>query len=249
MKILVAEDDTISLKILESVLTKKGYDVVSAVTGREAIVLLKQQIDVDIIISDIMMPDVDGMGLLKYIKANKKYQKTPVIFTSSLNDKQTIVKAMQLGIFGYIVKPINADALLAKVNEAEESLPGAVLVVDDEMLIRKLLEKVVVRDGYKVVTAANGNEALEVLEKEKISVIITDVKMPEMTGPELLIEVKERYPAKPVLLMTGLGLEFTKEEAIASGADDYITKPFKNVEILQKVRNHYRRSKKVTAKV
>ena len=58
-----------------------------------------------------------------------------------------------------------------------------------------------------------------------------------MSGIKLLIKVKENYPNIPVILMTGQRLDFTKEEAIDSGADDYITKPFKNVEIIDKIRS------------
>lgn len=244
MKILLAEDDVVSAKIVESILKKNKFKVKVVNSGREAIDILKLGEYFDIIISDVIMPEIDGIGLLKYIRNSLRYKNIPVILTTVLNDKKTILSAMELGLSGYLVKPVIAESLIARINEAIEKTPGAVLVVDDEELVRTLLKNVLERDGFRVEIAPDGTDALKLLKEKKISLIISDIIMPKMSGTELLIKVKENYPNIPVILMTGQRLDFTKEEAINSGADDYITKPFKNIEIIDKIRSCLHRTKR-----
>ena len=244
MRILLAEDDPVSAKVVESILIKNNFEVKIVCSGREAIDILKLGESFDAIISDIKMPDVDGIGLLKYIRGSLRYKRIPVILTTGLNDHRTINIAMQHGLSGYIVKPIEASILMNKLQIAFENSIGAILVVDDELLLCTLLKNVLEREGYRVLTAPDGIDALKVLEEKKISIIISDIKMPQMSGTELLVEVKENFPDIPIILMTGYDLDFTKEDAISSGADDYITKPFKNVEIIHIIRTCLTRNKR-----
>jgi DNA-binding response OmpR family regulator len=237
MKVLIVEDDPVSLKLVESILTKKGYETVTLTSGKEAIDLLDNDNTIDLIISDIMMPGIDGFQLLKYMNSHKKLQKIPVILCTARNDKEAVLKGLDLGARDYIAKPIRAELLLEKVEKLVQKIPGVVLIVDDEELLRNLLEKIITRQGHKVMTARDGREALDIIKKHKVSLVISDIKMPEIDGLELLVKIKEGYPRLPVLLMTGHTSEFTRTEALAVGADGYIEKPFHNYEILSKVQS------------
>ncbi len=100
-----------------------------------------------------------------------------------------------------------------------------VLVVDDEKNIRAGLGKAIELDGHNVLLAQDGQEALELLEEEEIDLIIADLKMPRVSGEELLRRVVESYPTLPVIILTGHGTIETAVQAMRDGAYDFLTKP------------------------
>ena len=107
-----------------------------------------------------------------------------------------------------------------------------ILVVDDEENMLSMLKTFFVERGFECFTAVNGLQALEVLEKNPVDIVITDMKMPEMDGMELLSIIKEKYENISAVIMTGFSEEYTTTEALNLGADGYITKPFRNKELL-----------------
>lgn len=115
----------------------------------------------------------------------------------------------------------------------------SILVVDDELMMRSLLEKILSREGYNILTASDGHEALEILARKKVDLIISDMKMPRMDGFELLKVVKQEYPDTGVIIMTTYGDTYTVKDALLLGADEYITKPFKSYEISLVVERTY----------
>ncbi len=115
----------------------------------------------------------------------------------------------------------------------------SVLIVDDEEMIRNLLEKILSQEGYRIRTAEDGMAALEVLKKEKIDIVISDMKMPRMNGFELLKTVKMEHPEISVVIMTAYGDMYTLKDALLLGADEYITKPYKSYEISLVVERAY----------
>jgi DNA-binding response OmpR family regulator len=114
-----------------------------------------------------------------------------------------------------------------------------ILVVDDEPMMRDLLEKILLRDGYQVLTAADGAEALKVLATEPVSIILSDLKMPNMDGFDLLRAVKKEYAQLGMVIMTSFGDTYTVKDALLLGADEYITKPFKSFEISMVIERAY----------
>ncbi len=107
-----------------------------------------------------------------------------------------------------------------------------ILVVDDEEQMRDLLAKVLDRKGYQVAVCSDGLEALAYLEKEPADLVITDVRMPGLSGMEALRAVKELNPDIVVLIMTAFGSIDQAVQAVKEGAYDYINKPFKIEEML-----------------
>jgi len=101
-----------------------------------------------------------------------------------------------------------------------------ILIVDDELNMRLVLSAMLKKEGFEVSSASNGREALQILKSNKIAVVITDLKMPDMDGMELLTHISERYPEIPVVMITAHGTVATAVEALKKGALDYITKPF-----------------------
>ena len=101
-----------------------------------------------------------------------------------------------------------------------------ILVVDDEQHVRQLIGKVLEKEGYEVLTACNGEKGLEIFQKNNIDLIISDIKMPKMNGIEFLHKVKEQEPGVGFILITAFATMETAIDAIKSGAQDYVTKPF-----------------------
>jgi len=106
-----------------------------------------------------------------------------------------------------------------------------ILVVDDEPLVRRSLSEFLTLEGYCVSTASNGREALELLKNYTADIVITDIKMPELTGIQLLQQIRLNYPDIAVIFITGYGSIENAVEAMKEGAFDYITKPIIDNEI------------------
>jgi len=117
-----------------------------------------------------------------------------------------------------------------------------VLVVDDEAILRNLLDKILKREGYSVFLAQSAMEALQTLSDNKIDIVLSDVKMPEMDGFALLRKIKEEYPGVGTIMMTGYEDAFSVKDALLLGADDYITKPFKSIEVSMIIERAYWRN-------
>lgn len=118
-----------------------------------------------------------------------------------------------------------------------------ILVVEDEKEIAKAIEIYLINQGYKVFIANNGLEGLEVLKKETIHLAIVDVMMPKMDGIEFTINIRNNYDF-PVIILSAKSEEVDKITGLNIGADDYITKPFRALELLARVNSQLRRYKK-----
>ena len=110
--------------------------------------------------------------------------------------------------------------------------PARILVVDDEEMIRVLLTYMLAEEGYKVTTASDGQKAVELLERERFDLIITDMVMPGLNGISVLRAAKSIDPRRPVIVITGYPSVETVRRLVRLGADDYITKPF-NVDMVK----------------
>lgn len=109
-----------------------------------------------------------------------------------------------------------------KINPKDFNL----LVIDDEEDLRSILSFVLANAGYNVFEATNGQEGLEVAEKNKIHAIISDIRMPKLDGVELLKKIREKNPKVPVIfLVTGFA-DISADEAIKLGADGFLSKPY-----------------------
>jgi two-component system response regulator PilR (NtrC family) len=115
--------------------------------------------------------------------------------------------------------------------------PGRILVVDDERSMRELLHIVLRREGYTVFLAENGTAAIEVLGREPIDLLISDIRMPDMTGVDVLREAKRLDADIVGIMVTAFASTETAVEALRLGAYDYLSKPFDVEELKAKVRN------------
>ncbi len=116
-----------------------------------------------------------------------------------------------------------------------------ILVVDDERQITRVLKTTLSRQGYAIRTAADGDEALQVMKEWPPDLLITDLRMPNMDGLALCRHVRAKS-AIPIIVLSVKGEERIKVEALDAGADDYVTKPFNLNELLARVRACLRRA-------
>jgi len=107
----------------------------------------------------------------------------------------------------------------------EHTVTLRVLIVDDEVSVRKVMAAVLAQVGLPCETAASGDEALRVLETNRIDAVISDLQMPGMSGMELLTKVRQNYPQMIFLMVTGVDDIRVGIEAMRQGADDYLVKP------------------------
>lgn len=112
-----------------------------------------------------------------------------------------------------------------------------ILVVDDDAVIREGLRRILIGEGYEVETAGNGRAALDRLDQEQFKLLVTDLKMPGMSGLEVLQAIRTCQPELPVVLITGYAAIDNAVEAMKHGATDYLAKPFSNEEIVEKVKH------------
>ena len=116
-----------------------------------------------------------------------------------------------------------------------EPASGNILIVDDEALVRNLIERIIEKAGFACVSVATGEEALEVIRDTQVSVVITDIRLPGINGLELVARVKESHDID-VIVVTGDGDHHSYEEAVNKGASDFILKPIRNEELVLRVR-------------
>jgi DNA-binding response OmpR family regulator len=118
-----------------------------------------------------------------------------------------------------------------------------ILLVDDETAITENLSPLLVRSGFEVTTASNGEQALFLIAEKMPDLIVTDVLMPKIDGRELLRTLRRADNWIPVILLTQVGEAFERAMALEEGADDYINKPFEPHELVARIRAVLRRAK------
>lgn len=119
-----------------------------------------------------------------------------------------------------------------------------ILVVDDEKEIRDLVDIYLTNEGYKILKASNGLEALETLQVESVDLIILDIMMPNMDGMEACMKIRETRNM-PIIMLSAKSEDLDKILGLTTGADDYITKPFNPLELIARVKSQMRRYKRL----
>lgn len=122
-----------------------------------------------------------------------------------------------------------------------------ILICDDERDIVSALRIYLEAEGYETVSAYNGNEALELVSKEDIQLVLMDIMMPECDGITAMVRLRE-FSNVPVILLTAKSEDTDKILGLNVGADDYITKPFNPIEVIARVRSQLRRYTKLGGK-
>ena len=214
--VLVVDDDASVRGLLAKTLEKEGYRVIAASNGVEALALAREH-KPQAITLDVMMPQLDGWGALKELKADAELRDIPVIMVTVLNERGM---AIPLGAADFVTKPVDRQRLTAILREHCAGPGGAsILVVEDDLPTREALCRSLESMGHVPHAAVNGRSGLDWLASHPApSLILLDLMMPEMDGFEFLRELRKQpaFANIPVIVVTAK--ELTAEDArILSG--------------------------------
>ena len=203
--VLVIDDDPTIHDLLKRLLQRQGFKVNGVQSGREG---LKQARDIkpDVIILDVMMPEMDGWNVLSSLKNDPVLSEIPVVMLSMIEDKHM---GFALGAADYLTKPIDREKLSSLLRKYRRTSDEAlVLVVEDEEGVRQFMRVLLERDGWTVMEAGNGQEALNRVTEKRPSLILLDLMMPEMDGFEFVSKLREVTEWKdiPVVVITAMEL-------------------------------------------
>jgi signal transduction histidine kinase/DNA-binding response OmpR family regulator len=237
-RVLVIDDDPAARDLVGRFLAADGFTVLTASGGEEGLRLARQERP-DVIALDIIMPQMDGWAVLAELKADPELAQIPVILISVTDDRNL---GYALGASEYLTKPIDRERLseilkrYASGGDSDESLA---LVVDDEIEARALLRRGLERDGWRVVEARNGREALDRLEQTTPQLILLDLMMPEMDGFEFVAAIREqeRWRSIPILVITAKDVTNEERSRLEGGVARILQKGgYGRAELLAEIR-------------
>lgn len=231
--VLLADDSDLVHRHVGAILEEAGYEVARAFDGQQALALVPE-VRPDLVITDVEMPGLDGYEVCLALKREPATAHLPVVICSTLGEATDLERGFDAGADDYIVKPVIAEDLLMRVRDllAESALGGRerVLVADDSPAVRHLVADALTRQGFEVVTACDGREALEKVKRaaEPFELVVTDYDMPEMTGFELVHALKHDAQVKdtPILMLTARDTRRDRAQMRAAGLTAYLVKPF-----------------------
>jgi len=256
LRVLIVDDNDTNLFILRTQLEHWKLEPVTASSGAEALAILHQDNSFKLLITDMEMPEMDGVGLANQVKV--KYPKLPIVMLSSIGDE---TKSKFPGLFSSIlVKPVKQHHLCMSIQKAfdqdntatpeiaaksvlsadfAKEHPLRILVAEDNPINQKLIERVLNKLGYEPDMATNGVIVLEKLVEKYYDIILMDIQMPEMDGLETTAQIRLQGGSQPyIVAMTANAMQEDREICMQGGMDDYLSKPMRLedlVTILEKV--------------
>lgn len=247
-KILILDDEKISINILMNNL-KENYNVYYTTKYKEALKIL-ERIDIDLILLDIVMPEISGFEFLDIINNNSNLKKVQTLFITSKNDSEIIESFKQYNT-PYVFKPFDTDEVKSKIDSViadyEASLNQkkvdnnleTILIVDDNEIDIKVIKGALNRE-YNLLVASTPNMAIQKLEKYNIDLILLDIMMPEMNGYEFCTYLKDNKNFKDinVIFLTVKSQSECVVKGLEAGGVDFISKPFNRRELLLRINTH-----------
>ena len=204
----------------------------------------------DGLLTDMQMPGMDGKELTHKIRTNSKSHDLKIGMMSSMGEKPKNFVGTPQGVDFYINKPVRGKEILGilervltknsnKVNEkhlnnslpnlAEKSI-GRVLMVDDNAINRKVAVGMLKKLNVESLTAVDGENAIEILEKESFDLVLLDVHMPKKDGYETTKEIRKNFGTEyqyiPIVALTANAMQGDREKCLSVGMNDYLSKPF-----------------------
>ncbi|MEO1923027.1 MAG: diguanylate cyclase [Nautiliaceae bacterium] len=236
MRILIADSDYIYLKLLKNYLEKYLVNVKCELVSSFKELKEKKLSDYELFITNISLPDVEESEHLEYIL---KHSDNVIVITKF--EDSFLKSSLREQVIDYIMKEdIHSIEYLVKlIKRLGKNKDLNVLVVEDSYVIREHEKKILKKIRLNVFEAANGKEALDVLEKENINLLITDLVMPGMDGEQLIVRVREDYSMNSLPIIVISGNEDTNKflKTLKLGANDYLKKPFLKEELMIRVNN------------
>lgn len=256
VNVLLVDDKPENLLALEAVLEPLALNLVRATSGEEALQRLDKH-DYAVVLLDVQMPGLDGFETAKRMRAHDKSRHTPIIFITAVGVRETHVsRGYSLGAVDYLIKPFEPESLRAKVaalvavfqrtRSIQQKIDTLVepqdkvniLIVDDEPANLLAVETLLASLGENVLKAESGRQALRLLLRNEVGVVLLDVHMPGMDGFETaeLIKTNDRTRHVPIIFVTAIHkAQEDVARGYALGAPDYLFTPLNPDVLLGKV--------------
>jgi signal transduction histidine kinase/CheY-like chemotaxis protein/ligand-binding sensor domain-containing protein len=250
-RILVVDDNPTNRDILQEQLRQWNFIPMMADSGEEALAVLSGGETVDLVISDMNMPEMDGVTLARKIRG--KDPALPIILLTSMGNEQSKKNAHLFNaaltkptkhqvLYKHIIEQlklksdINHEVQPVKTPFSEDFAkqhPINILIAEDNAINQKLAKYILNKMGYKPDIVDNGHECLNALVGKKYDMILMDVQMPEMDGLEATRFIRQNMEHQPVIIaMTANAMVEDKEVCLNAGMNDYLSKPLKLQEIM-----------------
>ncbi len=211
--VLVVDDDPDARELLNRLLVKEGFSVAVAASGHEALAMVRARAPAAILL-DVLMPGLDGWQVLQTLRGSAATRDIPVIIQTVL-DEQRFAYAM--GANGYLKKPVSREALGQSLTIAAGMAErGTALVVDDDPDTRAGLAASLVKDGWSVVEAQDGQSALDALERHNPALVLVDLVMPDMDGYAFIraMRAESAWDGVPIVALTSEDLSDQKMRSL-----------------------------------
>ncbi len=237
-RVLVIDDSVTFAEALRASLEQNGYDVSVASGGEEGLRVAAAARPAAILV-DGVMPGMDGATVIRRIRLDAALRQTPCILLTASDERGAELRALDAGADAFVRKDSDADVVLVRLAAVLRNATGAladetasllgpkkILAVDDSPTYLHQLADTLRDEGYDVVLAGSGEEALEMLAAQPVDCILLDVMMPGMGGHETCRRVKSSPGVRdtPLIMLTALDERAALIDGLISGADDYITK-------------------------
>ena len=237
-RVLVIDDSVTFRKELKRSLEAAGYNVWEATTGEEGLALAAADRP-DAVVVDGILPGIDGRTVVRRLKSDATLRSTPCLLLTAAEGTDDELRAFEAGADAYVRKSEDLGVILVRLaallrgaivagGETNPSLlgPKRLLTVDDSITYLQELGSQLRQEGYDVVLAKSGEEALELLEVQPVDCILLDLIMPGLSGQETCRRIKQRVEWRniPLVMLTARDDRDGMIEGINAGADDYIAK-------------------------
>jgi DNA-binding response OmpR family regulator len=234
--VLCVDDDPEVLEQLKEHFTLQGFIALTASNGVEACLQVKRWAPKAVIL-DLLIPRLGGIGTLSRIRAVNPAM--PVILISDTAESIEAVTAAGLQVTGSFSKPLNLAAISEALARAGVVPPaevapddprghsrGRIMLVDDEPQFREMLQEYLTGEGFEVIEAASGEDALPLVPTGRPDVVLLDLMMNGIGGLETLRRIKLSRAETCVIMVTAVDDLDVARSALTAGASDYVTKPF-----------------------
>ena len=207
-RILVIDDDPSAVDLMRRLLSRQGYEVISAESGAQGLELARRARP-DVITLDALMPEMDGWSVLCELKDDPDLNTIPVVMVTFVDEPR---KGFALGAAEYLTKPVDRAQLMNVIARLESAASKEALVVEDDQRTRELVAGWLQKEGWSVRSAVNGREGLEYFRSYRPSVVILDLMMPEVDGFEFLATLRGEFPDDPARIIVITAKELYPED-------------------------------------
>ena len=246
--ILIVDDNISLAKTMSLILKRKGYEATTAPDGLVAIKRIKER-PFDLIFMDIKMPLMDGVQIYRKIK--KIRPETIVIMMTAYAVENLVAQALKEGAYGIIYKPLDIEKMISLIEKSRKKKQGAlILIVDDDPGTCTTLKNILLKKGYRISIAHDGEKAVTMTQEKTYGIIFIDLKLPTINGLEVYLKIKEIDPKLVAIMMTGYCKEMTDlvEEALNNDAYTCIYKPLNMEEMLRLIEEIWEKKHKARYK-